>query len=526
MHRFSKVTLTAVLAVVSLGSMVLAQTDRGTSTVSEYFDLLVSGNIESAGYLFTEAVQERAARFGIEYEHIPVKADCNSPVVRDIERMRDYLRPPVKQVIDLADSGYSRLEYSAVIGRKLVTHYYYAQQMGEYWWLTTSQDIVSRDWDIVESDYLRIHYPPKQKPYLNAATISEADRYLLQAAQDLGLDQAFVDEMKEKKIEYYFCDSDSTVELIGGHRVHGFLDLPTNDIISASFPHYHELVHLLINAKLKRLPIYTLPLLREGAAVCYGGRWGKSPEVLFDLGVFLYQQDIVQLDSILTDYDFRNSSSADIAYPLAGLLVDYLDSKLDQDALFGLYRRFSNSPDSIAAVTANQVKGALSFATESEDWETFIAGFESYIEERVTNGLTATPGLAPNGKDIFSEKNCSVSLSDEYISFSCRLGDKGDKTGSFLWSKNEELASGSSPLFEEQTTGSEFEGFRYAVRFDRNEAGLYDYSSNRLLAKYIWGLSPSDDYFDESTSTVRFSIRKDILKGSLPEKNEIKFQLY
>ncbi|MBU0983338.1 MAG: hypothetical protein KKA42_05680, partial [candidate division Zixibacteria bacterium] len=80
------------------------------------------------------------------------------------------------------------------------------------------------------------------------------------------------------------------------------------------------------------------------------------------------------------------------------------------------------------------------------------------------------------------------------------------------------LTGQQSSLFKEQTSnGAVPEGYRYGVQFDQNEAGLYDYATNQLLAKYIWGITPSPDYFDAEKGTVRICFKKDILKKTLPE---------
>ena len=68
-----------------------------------------------------------------------------------------------------------------------------------------------------------------------------------------------------------------------------------------------------------------------------------------------------------------------------------------------------------------------------------------------------------------------------------------------------------------------FEGHRYGVRFDANEAGLYDYATNMLLAKYIAGVDPSDDYIDQQNHKVAFRIRKNLTNGVLPSETGYKF---
>ncbi len=97
------IALVAVsLGVTSAGTTVQAAAD-GAALVKDYFDLLKSGNIESASYLWTEEDQERSGRFGIEYTGIAFKGDCTSPMVLNLEEQYGRLDPAVRRTEDLKD---------------------------------------------------------------------------------------------------------------------------------------------------------------------------------------------------------------------------------------------------------------------------------------------------------------------------------------------------------------------------------------------------------------------------------------
>ena len=82
----------------------------------------------------------------------------------------------------------------------------------------------------------------------------------------------------------------------------------------------------------------------------------------------------------------------------------------------------------------------------------------------------------------------------------------------------------SSPLFEEQFQGSQpFDGYRYAVRFDRNEAGLYDYGTNELVAKFIWGITPLEGYYDAVANRINIKFKTEVLDDRLPDFKDYKF---
>ena len=81
--------------------------------------------------------------------------------------------------------------------------------------------------------------------------LAEADRLVETIADRLDMSSERLDLIADAKIEYFYCSSDSVVEQMTGFLVKGTLDLASNDVISADFPHFHEISHLLINIHLK-----------------------------------------------------------------------------------------------------------------------------------------------------------------------------------------------------------------------------------------------------------------------------------
>ncbi|MEK7775122.1 MAG: hypothetical protein AAB305_04480, partial [Candidatus Zixiibacteriota bacterium] len=292
-----------VLAVVGLSRPCRAAAE--IELLTKYFDFLVGGNYESAAYLWDEASQERANRFGIEYTGIPLKADCGSPVVRNLAVMRNFLQPPARMSERLTPSDYMRLEYSQVVNSQEVRHDYYVRMDGGYYWFIYPQDYYCRDYKTISSKYFRVHFASESKGYLHPAALSEADNFVDRMVDSLHIGAEGRSLLELKKIDYFYVASDSIVKLIVGFQVQGTYDLASDDIISSTFPHYHELTHFLVNYSLKSLPLYTLPVFREGIAVTYGGRWGKAAGPLFELGKFLYDQQITEVDSILTISGFE-----------------------------------------------------------------------------------------------------------------------------------------------------------------------------------------------------------------------------
>jgi hypothetical protein len=437
--------------------------------------------------------------------------------------MRDFLVPPVKKFETLPPGDFARLEYSAIVSGSLIKYYYYAQKLGDYFWLTFPQDYYARDWPVRESEYFRLHVNPAVSSYLNPVLLETFDRFIESSAEILKLSKTSMKTIREKKIEYFFCDNDKTVKQIVGHQVKGTLDQASNDIISATLPHYHELIHLLVNIKLKELPLVTLPIIREGIAVQLGGRWGKHPSALRDLGVFLHREKIVELDSILTTKGFAANATADIAYPVAGLFSAYLYDQLGLDRYFELYLKLSGRFKTVELLTLEEIQSAMTDALAREKWTDVQADFNSYASALLVNEATAAAGASTSGKVLLETDNCLVRKDGDWLSleFSAQGGEQ--LQGSLLFGHNAELDASASALFDEHFQSKElFEGYRWAIRFDANEAGLYDYATNRLIAKYIMGISAPGDYYDQAQNKVKIRFRVSLIDGALPADGDYK----
>ncbi|MBN1213227.1 MAG: hypothetical protein JXA92_11700 [candidate division Zixibacteria bacterium] len=515
---------TLVLIFISVSSLT-ARADDPVPVITEYFDMLESGNFETAAMMWLPDAQERADRFGIEYRDIPVRVDCASPVVQDLQLFRDYMYQPVKKYELLDHGAFAKLEYSQVVGGESVQHLYYVKKQGDYYWLIYPQDYCAETWPITETKYFRVHYHPDIEKFLNPVLFEAADGFIEEMAKVLNISRDDVKKIAEKKIEFFYCDNDSTVTEITSQKTKGLFDVASNDIISANFPHFHELTHFLVNYKLRNLPLFTLPVVQEGVAVYYGGRWGKKPSALFDLGIFIYREKFVEIDSILTFRGFRNNSGADISYPVAAVFTSYLMDKLGQDNYFKLYLALSGKYRDLAALTPVKIQNKIVEFTGLVDWQTLKTEFENYLDEKIEAVKAAAPGRLDDGKIVLSVDNFKISRNKQWLAFEFP-GQGGDTLfqGSLFFGRDKRLEGENSPLFEEQFQGSQpFDGYRYAVRFDRNEAGLYDYGTNELVAKFIWGITPLEGYYDAIANCINIKFRTEALGDKLPDFEDYKF---
>ncbi len=514
--RLRDCTAYFIIAILMLvgSSSAGVETTEAVNTLSYYFDLVASGNLTSAEGLWTEEATERSSRFGIEYDNIPVKKDCSSPIIRNLPVMRDYLQPPVKRVEVFSDSSYLRLEYSTVVKAQKITYDYYAYFDGSYFWLTYPQDYRSKGWPIIESKYFRVHYHPSRSEYIHQPALDAADDFVEAVADSLDLSKEDLKVIAEKKIEFFFCDTDERVKEITGHQIKGTFDMASNDIISAYFPHHHEVTHLLVNIKLKKLPLYTQPIMREGLAVYLGGRWGKGTSAISYLGRFLIQEDVIQLDELMSMKRFEQQAVSDMAYPVAGVFTDFLIKKIGMDEYLDLYRLLSGPIDSLTEMKAPAVKRVIYTALGYDSWEKCREDFDSYLKDLPDNAKQFLPGIDDRGKVILSTDELQLRQKGKWLSLVVK-GESALPTGNLLFGYDDRLKGTSSLLFDDQySKGEVFLGYRYGIRFDSNEAGLYDYVNNTLVGKYVWGLTPSDSYIDSTSFSLNMKFLHDLCKGA------------
>jgi hypothetical protein len=515
----------AFILLFGLFSPALAQEKSdevlANETMRTYFDLIATANYESALDLWEPSAIARSERLGIAYEGIPIRPDCGSPAIYDRERIGPLLYSNVffNRVVD---SGIMKVDIRLLVEGENVERAYFMRKSGQYFWFIFPQDYYAKDWPIIESKYFRFHVNPNVQAVYNTIAAQSLDNFVDKIAAKIFIPADRMTVLATEKIDYYLCESDNEVDKITGRATKGVYDKGSDAIISAIFPHFHEVAGLLVNFKLQKLPLFALPFIQEGLAIYLGGRWQRAPEVMLDFGEYILDYKIVELDSALGDKSDPNTVAADISYPVDACLTEYLFQDMGGEGFFALYRALSGDYKFYRHANLDTIKTILQSHC-GKSYEQIKAAFESFIKSQESRGGLVFPGDVPTDRELVNDGGLIISSSEKWlkVEYFSKPDEKVDVN--FLFRKDPSMKDKISLIFLEQYKDSApFEGYRYGVKMDRNELGLYDYFTNQLIAKYVHDFDPGPGYYDSATG--KFSAYFDIglLNGALPEKEDYK----
>jgi hypothetical protein len=353
---------------------------------------------------------------------------------------------------------------------------------------------------------------------INDFAVRELDHFIEATGEKLGISAERMNLLQKEKINYYLT-SEEMVEKLTGFKTQGMSNLQFDAVITQNLPHYHELTHLLMNFALGELPLYTLPFLQEGIAVSLGGRWGKAPEVLMQMGWFILEKRFFALEDILSYQEFHQTvASPEISYPLSGIFTQFLIEKMGIEQFEKLYLNLSGTSEGLGNFSAEQVRKQIEKYMNS-DWQNICNNFEKYRSNFKYSGILPGSGKIQliTAPEIVSD-HFEVYIEDIKVvyCFEIRCLTENTKGAMLLTPKKTEANSNyQSTLFAEQFPQDDYDKEAYGIIFTPEEVGLYDYRINLLLAKYVQSFNPCDDYWNEKEKMIKFSLEKNKIKGNI-----------
>jgi len=483
---------------------------------SSYVQTLVSEDWEKAEtYWLPEEIQ-KSKRLGITYTGIKAKYDCASPLISALGKIRSgEVQVTVTDVVHREDWSQVSVQLTT-LGESSTTTYYLVKSEGD-WRLVSPLFVHSRNWKRHDTQYATVHFD--NDSLINEHALQDLDRFVASMGEHLELSEAEMERLEKEKIDYYFCNEEE-IEKFTGFSTFGMTNLQFDAIISRRLPHYHEVVHLLVNYALKELTLYTLPCLQEGVAVCFGGRWDKSPQVVFQVGHFTLAQKFFQLEDVLTYKRFHEIvGNPDFSYPISGIFVKFLIEQFGMERFELLYRNFSGTDAEVRAFSVDHVQSKISEIL-GKPWSEIQPDFEKYWQQFEFSGLVPGGIVANESKTTLKSTNLSVHIGDLEDAYIFEIQSTTDNPSGLILMKDK-LSSGienyQSGLFTDHLPNASYDGEAYGVQFSANEAGLYNYYTDNLVAKYISSFAPSNEYWNVEKRIMRFRLEKAVLNQNISD---------
>ncbi len=429
----------------------------------KFFDALIYDKPEIADYI-NPIETSQSQRLGISYIGVRNKPIVGYEIPGEIKK--GIQNGKYKYEISEKSVEDSYIEVTFRVPEVNFSRMYYFNEG-----FVSNSAYISRNWKKSESRYFSFRL--QEPKYFNDYCIKRLDDFVDMVADTLGFTISERRILEEQKIGYIFCESEKEVEEITGFKARGMAMLGSDEVVTSYQTHFHEVAHILINYKLKKPGLYTLPFFMEGFAVAVGGRGGMAPRVVTDLGFYLQKTGFLTYDSIITNEQFY-SQDANMTYAVSGLYNSFLLSELGGENYLELYMKVNGDISYVKSITSAQIG-----SPENYKFNNFL---ETYDQQ----------------KDIKINEKASYDI--QVIMPDICYEDIGNELY-FLVNKNFSSFSDSQQLLNSEYESRMFneinkQGYKnqkYMIVVDEKYVGIYNCFNDILLAVYDANFSiPSD----------------------------------
>ncbi|MBK7499746.1 MAG: hypothetical protein IPI19_11735 [Ignavibacteriales bacterium] len=196
-----------------------------------------------------------ANRFGIEYEEIENKYLIANEIPKDFTN--DLLTGKIKYEYRLENLEENFSSLTITFPTLNLKREYFLKDS----FLVTSTYYHSRNWKIMTADHFRVFV--SDETLFNEYSINLLGDFINRMTEILSFTETERNQLKEMKIFYFLCKDEEEIQKVTGFTTRGIFILALDYIITTYNTHYHELLHFLINYKLRKLPLYTHPFCRK-----------------------------------------------------------------------------------------------------------------------------------------------------------------------------------------------------------------------------------------------------------------------
>lgn len=403
---------------------------------------------------------DKSRRLGIDYKTPTDKFFIQYDIDSNTRRLVTRGRLKYQFEIDSLEDGYSRLTFK-LSARDYKTSFYFKGDS-----LTTPYQYYSRDWKEFVTKYLRVRASdPRMFP---ATAARQLDSFVDSLIVLLQLDEEKAAMLQQQKLDYLLCVDTDEIEKVSGFNTRGLAILATDRIITTFPLHKHEVAHLLINLALPEPPLFMHPFMQEGFATAVGGRGGKTPEVIHEIGIFLQKSAFMTVDEIRKRKDFQNSD-ASLSYPLSGVYNTFLLQQWPIDRYLKFYQ-------SLGSTTSKAVPHKVYIDSLPPE-----ALFEEFINKASAKQTVRFPDALPEKPSLLDAHWGKVWEDGEDYIFSIRGGIQLTPPNPV----RNLLSSEFRAIFPDVRYG----GQQFFLEVTKGEVKLFNFYTANLDAFYSTGLS-------------------------------------
>jgi len=457
-----------------------------SAQIKNFLDDLIKDQKDLSSYLHNEALK-KANRLEINYEGIENKFLISYDIDDTVKDQVKKGELSYKILFEKLEDGFTKATF------KINENNYSKDFFFKYDKLVTPSSFFIRNWEEKESKYFRIFL--SDAVLFNDYSKQQLDNYVDVMLDLLNMPSSERKLIEKEKINYILCKDADEIEKVSGFNTRGIYILAYDEIITTYNCHFHEISHLLINFRLKKLPLYTLPFLQEGFATAIGGRGGLGRNVLFDIGYFLQKSKFIPFNSIITKAEFF-SEDASLTYPVAALYNLFLMEELGIESYLDLYLTYSGDADYVTNLTLDSIK-----LSPMEKFYTYLhnykpqGGIELDVNEKFNIIVEAKAG--------------TVMESDNYYLMKIR--------SNLLLKTVTPLPNYKSKKFDEVFPGIEYSGYKYLIKADSREVNIYNLYTNILIASYSAGFSLENKEVSKEEGYFIFYVRKEVFEEEMKQ---------
>lgn len=473
------------LSLFFYSASLMAHSNGETDEIDNFFKALLSGKSDMSSFVLDTEL-EKTRRLGITYEDTPDKFLISYDIDKDIkEKINSGSAKYEVAKKDLGD-GFTKATFS-LKGMNIKREYFFKN--GKY---VSPELYYTRDWKNFTSKYFNFFI--SDPSLFNNYSADKLDSYADAVSDLLNLSQDDKSLLEKNKIIYILCRDEKEIEKLTGFNTRGMYTLAFDEIVTTFNTHFHELSHLLINFRLRSLPLYTLPFLQEGFATALGGRGGLMRNIIMDAGFYLQKSGFIPYNSILTKKEFT-SEDASMTYPVAALYNYFLLKELGIESYLKLYRNLSGSGDFVENLGTDSIRfpSEMLFKEFLNSYN-YMGGIS--FEEKGTPGRLIYEGTS--GKIYESGKFYLVRLKSN-----------------MLLTSAEKPQNYRSKKFEEIFPGVKYNGHKYLITSNSREISIYNLYTNNLIGSWSAGFSFAQRNVPFQEGCFQFYISKDIFDEDL-----------